>query len=548
MHLRATTSDNNDSTTSANQDEDECSGPDMIDESDSQDEGEISNDEEADPNVPSGRGEGQGRESTSLAMSRMKQIIDRRGYLDAKGLERIMNDMAVDQGDVAVAPMGRAFGNDGYPKRNAGGGDRPRKRKPDPAKGKGRARVKFLVNTNANRAQSDSDVTIYRTAVRDKTNGKRGSSSSEEMNLNFSDEMQDVTDHDASYNSLPDHFITGIRQHYAGQQKRRRSADPEMSRGRGSDSEDDDRGMAHCSKDPGPRYERDDRQTRATPEERAEQLIREAEAGKARIYGTPGKELDLDHNQFLHSAMVDESYMLVATHLEDTITQRIEQGQYVDFARLLPRDRVLEQEGPEYKMVIKGGQSYYVPVSEGATISNFNRWEQAFRVFSTIYTRVHPKRASELIQYNHIIHSISLSYTWENVYLYDKDFRVHMGQHPNRSWGVILQMSWSFRLQDKIRRNDSTFSPTSYAGNNSYSRNGKPSKGSNFDKVEPCRRYNRGKCTYGTSCKYEHKCLLCFKFGHPLTRCRRIVGDKDKPSSAASGGGDDFARDSKAIK
>ena len=40
-------------------------------------------------------------------------------------------------------------------------------------------------------------------------------------------------------------------------------------------------------------------------------------------------------------------------------------------------------------------------------------------------------------------------------------------------------------------------------------------------KKETCKRFNKGKCTSGLSCRYEHKCLNCGKFGHGAHICRK---------------------------
>ena len=100
-------------------------------------------------------------------------------------------------------------------------------------------------------------------------------------------------------------FISEVCRHY---EDRERSVDSDCVRP-GTSTE----------RDP-PRGGRD-----ASPEGRAEQLIREAEANKAKIYGPPGKEAFNSPipNQFLHSAMVDETYMLVATHLDDNIIKNM---------------------------------------------------------------------------------------------------------------------------------------------------------------------------------------------------------------------------------
>ena len=120
--------------------------------------------------------------------------------------------------------------------------------------------------------------------------------------------------------------------------------------------------------------------------------------------------------------MVDEDYLLVAAHVDEGTQRKIANQEYVDFAKLVPRDRVLSEEDSRLESVNRGGHTYFVPASassELTTISNFSRWEQSFQVFATIYTNYYPARASEHIQYNHLIHTASLSFSWENVYAYD---------------------------------------------------------------------------------------------------------------------------------
>ena len=40
-----------------------------------------------------------------------------------------------------------------------------------------------------------------------------------------------------------------------------------------------------------------------------------------------------------------------------------------------------------------------------------------------------------------------------------------------------------------------------------------------------CWKFNMGKCTFGLSCKFDHKCALCLKFGHGAHNCRRANTD-----------------------
>ena len=63
--------------------------------------------------------------------------------------------------------------------------------------------------------------------------------------------------------------------------------------------------------------------------------------------------------------MVDEIYMLVASHLEEGLVRKIENGEFVDFAKLIPRDKIVaEAEETELKLVMREGKTFYVPARE----------------------------------------------------------------------------------------------------------------------------------------------------------------------------------------
>ena len=211
--------------------------------------------------------------------------------------------------------------------------------------------------------------------------------------------------------------------------------------------------------------------------------------------------------------IVDENYSMIG-NIEESLRLKIINHEYVDFARLIPKDRLGKEEDHRMELISRGGSTFFVPVSDRESannvISHFSKWEQAFRVFSNIYSGVYPERGTELIQYNHLIYTASLSFIWENVYRYDKEFRIHMSNYPHRNWSVILQQAWSLYLKDRISHNhfhhDDKGSPGS--GNSSYK------------KKEICKKFNKGKCTRGLRCHFEHRCLICGKFGHGAHICR----------------------------
>ena len=225
----------------------------------------------------------------------------------------------------------------------------------------------------------------------------------------------------------------------------------------------------------------------------------------------------------MKASEADENYLVIGAHVDPATEQKIINHQYVDFAKLVPKSRFCKTDDNRLELVSKGGLMYFVPVSdrEDTNISNFGKWEQAFRVYCNIYMRSFPEKASQLIQYNHVIHHAFTFFTWENVYMYDKEFRMHMSHYPNRNWAIILQQVWSMYLKDRLPyRSDTTPSSYTSGGHHGNAKN-------NGEKInEPCRRFNKGKCPNGPSCKYEHHCTVpkCGKFGHGAHICRKRLG------------------------
>ena len=83
-------------------------------------------------------------------------------------------------------------------------------------------------------------------------------------------------------------------------------------------------------------------------------------------------------------------------------------------------------------------------------------------------------------------------------------------RHPEKSGGVILQQAWTMLLKDRIHNHS----------NQLFQKGNLPRNKSKKDK-EPCKRFNWGKCTFGLSCKFDHRCSVpkCGKFGHGAHIC-----------------------------
>ena len=110
-----------------------------------------------------------------------------------------------------------------------------------------------------------------------------------------------------------------------------------------------------------------------------------------------GVDKNNDDGKFpmVHSMLVDNKYMVIGTHVDDSLYEKITRGQYVDFGKLIPRDRLANEEDNRLELIFKNGKAYWIPAHESVAINSLAQWEQAFRVFSNIYTKEHPYRSSE---------------------------------------------------------------------------------------------------------------------------------------------------------
>ena len=145
-------------------------------------------------------------------------------------------------------------------------------------------------------------------------------------------------------------------------------------------TEDDEEVTFHVNDSQQPGCSRDNLRVRTqaviqpTPEEKVQNQIREAEVSKAKILGSAGENFNPD-NLIKHSALVDEDFLLVALHVDTNTLQKIVNCEYVDFAKLIQKDRILQVEEQKLEMVIKGGKTYWSPVAESTSINSFGKWE-----------------------------------------------------------------------------------------------------------------------------------------------------------------------------
>ena len=117
----------------------------------------------------------------------------------------------------------------------------------------------------------------------------------------------------------------------------------------------------------------------------------------------------------------------------------------------------------------------------------------------------------DYMSYTAKIGELACRYTWASVLAYDNEYRTQQTANSFR-WGCDTQHLATVTLREKLqgttggRRQGDNSGMGTNRQDNTGRRTGPGGK-------EICLLYNRGRCSYGPRCNFEHVCLLCAK-GH----------------------------------
>lgn len=223
------------------------------------------------------------------------------------------------------------------------------------------------------------------------------------------------------------------------------------------------------------------------------------------------------------TAEMDDRFFHSSAHIDKSLKEKNEKGEYIDLVKLLLKEKVLHS-SCKLNMVNRDARFYFVPANEKEppTINSLRWWEQAFEVYVTIYTQVHPERSSELLWYSFNIRTATSTFIWDNVYNYESNFRYLMKDYPTCNWGTVYQQGWSLYFKQKLDQDHFNFSRG--GGRRQHKRSGRGNK-------EMCWKYNHGKCNYEETCCFLHRCTQCLKDDHRYNNC---PNKKDRATSSAS--------------
>ena len=253
----------------------------------------------------------------------------------------------------------------------------------------------------------------------------------------------------------------------------------------------------------------------------------------------------------------DDDFFHLSCHIDDNLRSKITQGAYVDLEKLLPRDRGSNFTSDEGRLewVFKDGQTFLTPVNQkNGKINSIRKWEQAFRIYATIFCGAHPERSQEILQYVYVINTAASSYQWDNVAHYDYVFRHLMQFNPQRSWAKTYNQMWNLSMKDPlIRQNQNNFRNLGY-GSSAVSNQNNQASGSNWSagptknkflkRSDHCWSFNKGMpCKFGKNCKFIERCSYCDSASHGVYICpkleRKEGGGRPSPSPSSHHGNKD---------
>ena len=261
----------------------------------------------------------------------------------------------------------------------------------------------------------------------------------------------------------------------------------------------------------------------------AERLVLDAELFRANIEKPIGKHSNRDL-----SDLSDDQFFHLICHVDSVLMEKIKCGQYVDLEKLLPGDK-FRKDNTRLEWCLKDGATFLAPAEKDKKITNVCKWDQAFRTYATIYCREKPDWASEIWQYIDVIHMAAAAYVWDNVARYNYVFRQLMESNPNRSWAITYTQMWNLTLVEPLTKNNFASGSGSLGqgfkkgGGEFKNKNGNNNGNHHKKSSDYCWGLN-GKsnfCRYGERCKFVNKCSYCDSPQHGITKCPKLLKDKN---------------------
>jgi hypothetical protein len=105
------------------------------------------------------------------------------------------------------------------------------------------------------------------------------------------------------------------------------------------------------------------------------------------------------------------------------------------------------------------------------------------------------------LQYTEMVGELATRYSWVSVLLFDDEYRKRQATFKSK-WGADAPHLSTVTLRERPQP------PPKAKPGNPTRHQGPPGR-------EVCRQFNKGSCTYGALCKFDHACATCGSRDHP---------------------------------
>ena len=228
----------------------------------------------------------------------------------------------------------------------------------------------------------------------------------------------------------------------------------------------------------------------------------------------------------------------LASHLTKATSTAITNGEYVDFATLLPMTSLLTDTIHSHLNLKVGDQGLTIPLpssSKRPKITSIDRWLDAFAIYFAVIVSVYPSRAADLIAYQQLIRDAARKFPGMAWYVYDVEFRRRASHNLSAKWG---ERDFQLYLD--------TFTGLPKSGCRSC---GSTDHLSDTCPLSPrrsrdaltqsdlCYNFNKGRPCARTPCPYQHRCnqpgCSAAHSGEDHTKLTRHREDRPKSSSSS---------------
>ena len=229
----------------------------------------------------------------------------------------------------------------------------------------------------------------------------------------------------------------------------------------------------------------------------------------------------------------------LASHLTKATSSAITNGEYVDFATLLPMTSLLTDTIHSHLNLRVGDQGLTIPLpssSKRPKITSIDRWLNAFAIYFAVIVLVYPSRAADLIAYQQLIRDAARKFPGMAWYVYDLEFRRRASHNLSTKWG-----------ERDVQLYLNTFTDLPKSGCRSC---GSANHLSDTCPLSPCRsrdaptqsdlcyNFNKGRPCARTPCPYQHRCNQpgCSAAHSGEEHAKLPRHREDRPKSSSSSG------------